>query len=344
MTHSLSRTLVAGAVLLASVGCQESNPTGTEASALSSAALAAALSSVPIGFGDLATSYVGSGIADAANAGLWVGGGRDAAFNRGDLMGGGLHDAFVGGIGFGGRGGQRGPFGGGLPCAGTFNAATGRVVCADETRNGVMISRSAQYLNVAGTAQQAFDTLTTNSVNTQSKVTGTITFDRAADSSSSGDRGKDHWGRGRGPGGRLLGDTSTILTASTTINSSSNRTVTGLAQGSTQRTVNGLTAGQETTTGTSSRGSFTTTRAVGDTTSGLIIPVATSTTQSYPTAGTVIRSIRATIKYTGESAVSIVRREVVTYDGSATAKIAITENGTTKNCTRALPRGPLTCS
>jgi len=38
------------------------------------------------------------------------------------------------------------------------------------------------------------------------------------------------------------------------------------------------------------------------------------------------------------------RREVITYDGSATAKVEITENGTTRNCTRPLPRGPLSCS
>jgi hypothetical protein len=191
--HTLSRTLVAGTVLLASIGCQDANPTAAPASALSRATLTAALSSVPIGFGDLATSYVGTPVSAAGNAGLWIGGGRDASFNRGDLMGGGLHDAFTGGIGFGGRGGQRGPFGGGLPCTGTFNASTGRVACADETRNGVTTSRSAQYLNAAGTAQQAFDTLTTNSVNTQSKVIGTITFNRSADSASSGDRGKDCW-------------------------------------------------------------------------------------------------------------------------------------------------------
>jgi hypothetical protein len=108
--------------------------------------------------------------------------------------------------------------------------------------------------------------------------------------------------------------------------------------------VNGTTSGQESTTGTSSRGSFTATRTVGDTTTGVIIPVTTGSTQSYPTAGTVIRSINATLKYGGEEAISLVRREVVTYDGSATARITVTENGTTKSCTRALPRGQLTCS
>lgn len=342
MTRYFARITLCGAALLATAACQET--TGTSGSALTRAALTAALSSVPVGYGDLATSYVGTTTAAASSAGLWVGGGREASFNRGDLMGGGLQDNFAGAIGFASRGGQRGPFGGGINCTtSSFDAATGRVLCADVTSNGVTSSRSAQYLTTAGAVQQAFDTLTTNSVNAQSKVTGTIVFNAAADSATTNDRGKNCWGRGRGPVGRLLGDTSTILTATTAISSSSNRTTTGLASGSTQRTVNGTSAGQESTTGTSSRGSFTATRTVGDTTSGVIIPVVTGST-SYPTAGTVIRSIQATLKYATEDAVTLVRREVVTYDGTATAKVTVTENGTTKSCTRALPRGALTCS
>ena len=260
-------------------------------------------------------------------------------------MGGGLHDDFSGGIGFGGRGGYYGPFAGGLPCVGTFDATTGRVSCPDETRGGVTVKRSAKYTDASGAVQQKFDSATTNTVNQQKQVSGTITFDKAADSSDvDGRRDADHhWGRGRGPGGRLLGDTSTILTATTTINSQSDRTVSGLAQNSTQRTVDGASAGTESTVGTSSRGSFTATRAVGDTTIGVVIPIVVGT-RSYPTAGTVIRQIQATLKYSGEDAVTLSRREVVTYDGSATAKVVITENGTVKNCTRPLPRGPLSCS
>jgi hypothetical protein len=37
------------------------------------------------------------------------------------------------------------------------------------------------------------------------------------------------------------------------------------------------------------------------------------------------------------------RREVVTYDGSATAKVEITKDGVTKSCTLPLPRGRLSC-
>ena len=350
MKRTFLRLSVAGAATLAVLACTDT--TGTSDSALS-AALAAALGSVPVGFGDLTTSFIGAAASDAPAAGLWLGGGREASFDRGDMMGGGMRDEFLGGVMFDGRGGHRGPFGGafggGLGCAGTFDASSGRVVCPEVSRNGITVKRSAQYKDAAGTVQQAFDTLTTNSVNTQSSTTGTLTFDRAADSASNRGPGgefggRGHWGRGRGAGGRLLGDTSQVLTATTTINSSSSRTVTGLGQGSTQRTVNGASAGTESTTGTSSRGTFTASRTVGDTTTGLVIPIATSGARSYPTAGTTIRSIEASLQYANEAAVTLTRREVVTYDGSATAQVTITENGTTKTCTKPLPRGRLNCS
>jgi hypothetical protein len=342
---------LAGLATLAVAACSDST---SSASPLTTAALSAALASVPISFGDLSTSFVGAAADDAPLAGLWLGGGREARFDHGDFMGGGIQDAFIGGVAFEGRGGRRGPFGG--PFAGgrgcgdsTVAGANGRINCPDVTRHGITVKRSMQFKDAAGNVQQAFDSLATNSVNIETQTSGTLSFDRAADSLSGNDRdgrrGEHEWGRGRGEGGRLLGDTSEVLTATTTINSASSRTVTGLAQGSTQRTVNGATAGTETTTGTSSRGSFTASRTVGDTTTGLVIPVAsTGTGPAYPTAGKTIRSIQASLQYQGESAVTLTRREVVTYDGSATAKVEITENGTTKTCTKPLPRGRLTCS
>jgi hypothetical protein len=347
---------VAGLATLAVAACSDAT---SSASPLTTAALSAALGSVPIGFGELTTSFVGANADQIPSASLWLGGGREARFDHGDFMGGGIQDAFIGGVAFSGRGGGRGPFGGpfagGRGCADSaVVAANGRLVCPDLTRNGITVKRSVQFKDAAGNAQQRFDTLTTNSVNTETSTSGTITFDRAADSLSDDDHdggnrgpgaGRGEWGRGRGEGGKLLGDTSRVLTATTTINSSSSRTVSGLAQGSTQRTVDGASAGTESTTGTSSRGSFTASRTVGDTTTGLVIPVASSSTgPAYPTAGTTIRSIQASLQFQGESAVSLSRREVVTYDGSATAKVTITENGTTKNCTKPLPRGRLSCS
>jgi hypothetical protein len=129
------------------------------------------------------------------------------------------------------------------------------------------------------------------------------------------------------------------------VNSSSERTTTGLAAASTQRTTSGTSRGTENTTGTSSRGNFTASRVVGDTTTGLVVPKAsTMNTFPYPTAGTVIRQMTATVTFAGQAATTLSRREVVTYDGSATAKVVITENGVTKNCTRPLPRGALSCS
>ena len=333
------------------VACAELN--SPRQSSLSAAALTGAFSTVPVGFGDITSSFVGTSAASVPSAGFWLGGGREGSMDRGSLMGGGLAASYSGdGEGFGRGFGNRGPFGGGLPCTGTFNAATGRVVCAAETRNGLAINRSAQYKDAAGAVQQAFDSTTTNSVNTQSSVTGTVTYtpdsgdDRGRNRGPGGDggRGRACWGDGRGPGGLLLGDTAKIVSATTTVNDASNRTVAGLAKGSTQRTVNGTSKGQESTTGESSRGKFTATRVVGDTTTGLVIPVATDNSKTYPTAGTVIRAMQASLTYEGQAATTVSRREVVTYDGSATAKVVITENATTRTCTRPLPRGPLTCS
>ena len=329
---------------IAAAACGElTNP---RQSSLSASALSGAFSTVPVGYGDLTSSYVGTAAANVSSASFWLGGGREGGLERNAFMGGGLQAALVGDAGGFGRGfGHQGPFGGGVACTGTFNAATGRVTCDPLTRNGLTIARSAQYKDAAGTVQQAFDTATTNSVNVQTTVTGTVEYtpDSTSDRGRGGRGGRACWGDGRGVGGLLLGDTATIVNATTTVNNSSDRTVTGLAQGSTERTINGASRGQESTTGTSSRGNFTATRLVGDTTTGVLIPITTSG-QSYPTAGTVIRSIQASLTYTGEAATTVSRREVVTYDGTATAKVVITENGTTRNCTRPLPRGPLTCS
>jgi hypothetical protein len=341
--------------LLGIGACAELN--SPRSSTLSAAALTAAFSTVPVGFGDVSTSFVGTSAASVPSAGFWLGGGREGRMDRGSLMGGGLAANYSGeGEAFGRGFGNRGPFGGGLACDGSFDSGLGRVVCATQTRNGLTISRTAQYKDGSGAVQQAFDSTTTNSVNTQTSVTGTVSYtpdstdddgDRGGNRGSGGNRGgggRACWGNGRGVGGLLLGDTATIVSATTSVNDVSDRTVAGLAQGSTERTVNGTSKGQESTTGASSRGNFTATRVVGDTTTGLVIPFLTDNSQTYPTAGTVIRSIQASLTYEGQAAITVTRREVVTYDGSATAKVVITENDSTRNCTRPLPRGPLSCS
>lgn len=333
------KLLMAGAVVTAAA-CSESS-SGPAAMPLNGAALTAAFATLPVGYENLSSTFAAGPVQAGMDAALWLGGGRDAGMDRGALMGGGLGDAFIGGIGPGHGFGHEGPFGGGLHCTGATYAA-GRVACPEVTFNGLTVNRSAAYLDGAGNAQPAFDTVTTNSVNLQSTVAGTVTFAARASSASNADHGRHGWGDGRGPNGLLLGDTAKILTASTQVNSTSSQTTGGLAKGSPARTVNGASKGVESTTGTSTRGAFVASRTVGDTTTGVVVPIHASG-PTYPTAGTVIRAMQASLKYSGQAATTATRREVVTYDGSATAKVVITENGATRNCTRPLPRGPLSC-
>jgi hypothetical protein len=217
------------------------------------------------------------------------------------------------------------------------------VTCTD-TRGGVAVSRSAQYTTAAGAVQPAFDSLTTNTVDVRTTARGTVSVDSASGRAGFGFAGRHggrggrgggrHGGRG-GRGGLLLGDTATILSATITVESEGARTVTGLAEGSTRRTVDGASRASESITGTSSRGAFTATRLAADTTRGLVIPVrGTADAPAYPTAGTVIRTMQASVTYTGDTPATASRREVVTYDGSATARVVITEDGTTRTCTR----------
>jgi hypothetical protein len=54
--------------------------------------------------------------------------------------------------------------------------------------------------------------------------------------------------------------------------------------------------------------------------------------------------MKATITLAGGTPTTRERREVITYDGSATATLVITTDGTTKTCKLPLPRGMPTCS
>jgi hypothetical protein len=326
----LAATLSAGA-------CADFISSGTPEPQLSDA-LTSAFSTVPVDFSNAATSYAGE--ADGVSS-LWLPGANARAFGRSGLMGGGLNDNFAGAVSAGRGFGHHGPFGGrgagARSCNGAFNAATGWFVCDPITRNGITINQQMQYKTTAGAIQPAFDTASTNSVQVQGTVAGTISFVR--DSS----RGPS-WGGRKGPPhiGRLVGDSTTILTANTTLNHRSDRTVAGLATGSTRRTVNGTALGEESTTGTSSKGNFTARRVAADSTRGLVIPIVDGG-KTYPTAGTVIRVMTASVTFANAAPVTASRREVITYDGTDIAKIVITINGDTKNCTMQLPKGRLNC-
>jgi hypothetical protein len=309
---SLKSCSTVGALLVVAAACTDGSTTPRT---VETSLVAAAFSSATPGYDSLSSSYSASGntgVFGPRHRGGPRGRGGDS-LGRGELMGGGMRDEFSGGVGMG-PGMGRGPFGEAfsLSTCTAFDAATGIVTCTPIVRDSLTIARSFRFSTAAGVAQAARDTATTDRIETTRSVTG-------ADSAR-----------------------VDITTARTTITSASSRVTTGLAAGSTQRTVNGASTGREVTEGTSTTGAFTSTRIMGDPTTGLVIPVVT-TGYPYPTAGTVIRAMSVTVSYASGTPVTSSRREVITYDGSATAKIAITKDGTTQQCTLALPRGRPVC-
>ncbi len=275
--------------------------------------LGAAFSTTPAGFGDVASSFSAGddthGLPwqpERGRGGPRMMGGRGGP-GLGLLMGGGMHPNFLGGVAFG-RGPDRGPFAVRDTTGCTFSSSTGDITCGPYTRGGLSVTRILTYATQDGTAQSRFDS-TTHSARTRVSASGTI---QRRDS------------------------------VSATVSHTSDRTVTGLSIGSTQRTVNGTSQGQETATGTTRDGAaFSAERAVGDTTVGLVIPLENGR-PTYPTAGTVTRSMRVAMTVDGATRTSS-RREVITYNGTATASLVITQDGTTKTCTLPLPMGRPTC-
>ena len=312
----------AGAVMAA---CATDNAT----SPLASSQAAAALISAPLSFGVTNSSFVGS----SAPTNGFVPMGFRSGDSHGDhgpgwggFMGGGIGEAFIGGLGFGpgiGRGpfenfGRRDDDDADSEESDSFNhsdncvfsTTTNRVECPTNTHDGLTINRSFSFLDASGTVQQSFVRGTTNTVNVKKSVSGTITHHE---------------------------------TVTSTVNGSSDLTVAGLATGSTQRTVNGTSAGTEATTGTRDGAAFTAQRSAGDTVTALVIPIQPEH-PTFPTAGTIVRSMTATVTVGGGTPSTSSRREVITFDGSATAKVVITHDGVTKNCTKPLPHGRLTCA
>lgn len=293
-----------GIVAAAAVAATAACSDSTSPSGGTSPFLVAAFLSTPAGFSSTDNSFSTSG--DAGEP--WMP--DRSARDDGGMMGGGLRPEFFGGIPVG-RGWDRGPFGLGEILENcTFSSTTGRVSCLDVMRRGLTVSRSFAFTDAAGAAQPAPNS-STNTINEQVVVSGTVT--------------------------RHDGDVTS------TVQHSSDRTVSGLASGSTQRTVNGASKGTESSSGKTRDGTaFTASRVVGDTTTGLVIPLQDGH-PTFPSAGTVIREMTATINVDGKDPVTKSRREVITYDGTSTAKVVITKDGATKNCTMPLPFGRLQC-
>lgn len=312
MRQSSLRIVVAAAAVVGAA-CADSTAPRSNGAALSDA-LTLALS----GNNAAQSSFVGG--AGPNGEGVTPHGRHHGAHDFiGGFMGGGLAAGFMGDMY--GEGHGHGPFGDhNLEGSCAFSAISQRVECAGVTRHGLTITRSASFTTADGTVQQQRDMLT-NTMNVRTTVSGTVVFDDEHDADD--DRSTRH-------------DTTTVQLAS-------DRTVTGLAAGSTQRTVNGTSAGTEHSVGSDSVGHFTMVRVAGDTVTNLLVPVRSSGI-AYPVGGSVVRSMQATLTYDGQSPTATTRREVITYDGSATAKLVITQDGTTRSCTLALPHGRPSCS
>ena len=298
--------LSAGAGLAACSGDSTSAP--SNALAVDMTAFAAA----PAGFDQLSTSFNGS-----ASTTSFL-----PTFERNDHGGDGDRHGFgpLGkgpgfGIGFMGGGLGSSFLGDGIGfflshesdnCA--FDSATGIHTCTATKRGGLTITRTVEFTTASGTPQQKLDS-TTDAVTTTTGVTGTVT---RHDSSSS------------------------------VIDESSSAKVSGLSSASTVRTVNAKTAGTETTQGGSFMGiAFTSKRISGDTVTNLTFNKQGGPT--FPTGGTVVRSMSVTVTLDGSTPATSTRRELITYDGSNTAKVVITHDATTQNCTLPLPFGHLAC-
>ncbi len=306
MKGSSLRIAAAIAVVLAVSACSDSTSSTSSTSSVASQELAAAFLSTPAGFSSTDNTFSAGG--DAGEPWMPDRGARD---DDAHMMGGGIGPEFFGGVAVG-HDFDHGPFGFGyvlFNC--TFSSTTGRDTCQPVTRGGLTIKRSFSFEDASGTAQP-FPNFQTNTINAVDSVDGTVTR---------------HDGR---------------VTA--TVHHSSDRTVGGLASGSTKRTVDGGSRGTEDATGkTVDSVSFTSSRLVADTVKGLVIPLQDNH-PTFPTAGTVTRIMQATLTLSGQAPVTKSRMEVITYDGTDTAKIVITKNGTTKNCKMGLPFGKLICS
>lgn len=302
------KRLLISSLVVSAVAVAACRDTAAPASKLA-ISMASTFSVAPAGFEQTTSTFIGTeglGAFEPSFGGRGHGPGGFGTFGFGPGFGIGF---MCGGLDGAFVGNPLHPFNTGKNCV--YSSSTGIVTCADTTRDGLIVNRTLKLTSASGQSQSTIDS-TTNTIVTTVAVNGITT---RRDSSTS-----------------AISETSTQMLG-------------GFAKGSPQHTVDGSSAGTETTTGTSPEGVFTAKRMAGDTVKGVLIPVSTTNPfQTYPTAGTIIRAMSATVTISGQSPATSTRREVITYDGSSTAKVVITQNDSTQNCTLPLPRGRLTCS
>jgi hypothetical protein len=203
----------------------------------------------------------------------------------------------------------------------SFDATTKWTTCGPSTQNGLTVTRQMQFLDGSGTAQQRPDT-STRSMKSKTTVTGTLTM-TAPTGTGTPTTGTPTTGTPA---------TGTPATGTTTVNRSSEETVTGLGPSSTQRVVNGTATGSEDSQGTDTRGTMTVKRTYADTTTGMTFPAVFNLLNPFPTAGTVVRNVKSSVTLNGGTPKDYTAREEKTFAAGGKLTVKTTVNGQTRTC------------
>jgi hypothetical protein len=201
------------------------------------------------------------------------------------------------------------------PCE--YSTVSHRFECPPLTlHDGVTATRSYAFFDAAGNPQRAFDRLTTDAINTRTRVTGTPV---------------------RG-------------TQRLSVDQSSDVTVRGLAGEETQVTVNGTshatTRLDETRAGVRYVSDMEHSSVTTDLVQPIVRPAARPPARTgvappppaWPLSGTIRNTISGTTTMTGavERAFTVRRSETITFNGTSVVTVEITDGSGTRTCRRDL--------
>jgi hypothetical protein len=189
----------------------------------------------------------------------------------------------------------------------SYSATTQWTTCGPSTHNGLTVTREMQFLDSSDAPQQMPNT-TTRSMKSKTTVAGT-----------------------------LIMKTQTAI-GTTTISRTSEETVTGLGPAS-ARVVNGTASGAEDSEGTDARGTMAVKRIYADTTTGMTFPAVFNPASPWPTAGKIVRNMKASAAFNGATAKDYSSREEQTFEAGGKLTIRTTMNGQTRTCVVQL--GPM---
>ena len=187
-----------------------------------------------------------------------------------------------------------------------YDASIGRIVCAPVVRNGLTYSRSIAYYDSKGIAQPARNA-DTREMNTKITVKGTTTTKK-------------------GP---------------LTVDRASSLTLSQLAKGSLVHTMNGTETGTSVGTFVTSKGTVTSTEQFDAISADVVVPATGKV--HWPLSGTTTRVSTITVTIGGGATRSSTMSETVTYTGTNIVTVTMSHDGKTRNCTKDLATGKLTC-